>query len=139
MCLTDVFEFAIYNNRSLLIHNYTVCVQIVQLFVKYFAQSLVFCVVFCKSWIVRLSFSFWPLYCMFLFRFSARLAIVLHVLVSIHGFWSPLWYFQTFFLNTLSIWLLCFQWWLSWILVFNANEQLCCYIMTITCYISMWW
>ena len=99
MCLTDVFEFAIYNNRSLLIHNYTVCVQIVQLFVKYFAQSLVFCVVFCKSWIVRLSFSFWPLYCMFLFRFSALLAIVLHVLVSIHGFWSPLWYFQIFFLT----------------------------------------
>jgi hypothetical protein len=42
------------------------------------AWSLVFCVVFCRSLFVPLSFFFWPLY-----------------YLSFYGFWFPLWYLQT--------------------------------------------
>ena len=55
------------------------------------AQSLVFCVVFCRSLFVLLSFSFWPL-CFLIYRF-----------------WIPLWYLQSLQMTTDVMFLLSYS------------------------------
>ena len=52
-----------------------------------FAQSLVFCVMLCRSLFILLSFFVFSLYCM---SFDLRLLITLLV-SSIYVFWLPLW------------------------------------------------
>jgi hypothetical protein len=70
--------------------------------------SLVFCVIVCRSLLVLLYFFFWPLCCLSFFDLRLLITPLVstnfsfgHCVVcpsSIHGFWLPLWYLQTFIL-----------------------------------------
>ena len=71
------------------------------------ARSFIFCVMFCKSLFILLSFFFWSLCCRAFF--DSRLLITSLVSCgqcvvwpsSIHGFWLPLWYLVAIVLSGL--------------------------------------